>query len=752
MAWVDRFRRSFVPMTAPLHPNPASRLLRGRGRRLLLWSMLLALLAVAQSLLVALTLNYESGRAQDEAERVATLAAAEMQRELSRQMRELQTLSFPRGAGEDPSATARAMLERRQGLERVEWRAESLAIAEQFDTPFAPTLFAQMPRAALATETELACSGARIAGGPTFSRSYFVPLPGGLGTEVVDLCVPLGAGAAVPATAGAGMAGSGLPGFLVGSFSLARVLEHVRVGMALRQHELTLVESDGTRLARAGSGRGAGVYVSRQVVELPGFSVQLRADSLRGQPSLVPNVTLALVMGLSLALFGVVALLARDVRRRAEAERALAEALALRRAMEDSLPTGLRARDLAGRVTYANPAFCAMVGFAQDELVRPGDTSAAPEVQPYWPPEFVPQYRKRQQSLLQGLDRRADDAREGHETVFMRKNGERFPVMVYEAPLVDRDGRHTGWMSAVVDLTAQRRVEELSRQQQERLQASARLATVGEMASLLSHELNQPLAAIASYASGSLNLIDDEPGPADPSLRPLLRQALERIAEQADRAGRVIKSVHAFVRRREQQHETISAHDLFEAVLPLVRLQARKSGTRIEVQLPAGRLPAVRCDRTMVEQVLLNLSRNGIQAMEAGTPVGERLLVLAAQHQGDRRVGFAVIDSGPGIPPEVAERLFTPFFSTRAEGMGLGLSLCRTVIEQHGGALEFAPADNANGRGTRFGFSLPVARTTAVGEAAMPPASTPATAPALAAAPAPSPVPEAPESGDTPGP
>jgi two-component system, LuxR family, sensor histidine kinase DctS len=737
-------------------PNTAPRLLRGRARRVLLWSALLALLAVAQSLLVALTLNYESGRAQDEAERVATQAAAEMQRELARQMRELQTLSFPRAAGTDARGAARAMLERRQGLERVEWRSESLAIAELLDTPFAPTLFAQMPRGALATETELSCSGARIAGVPIFSRSYFVPLPGGLGTEVVDLCVPLGVNAAVPASAAAGMAagagsgaGASAPiGFLVGSFSLARVLEHVRLGMDLRQHELTLVESDGTRLARAGSGRGAGVYVSRQVVELPGFSVQLRADSLRGQPSLVPNVTLALVIGLSLALFGVVALLARDVRRRAEAERALAEALALRRAMEDSLPTGLRARDLAGRVTYANPAFCAMVGFTQDELVRPEVSSAAPEVQPYWPPEFVPQYRKRQHTLLQGLGRRSDDAREGHETVFMRKDGERFPVMVYEAPLVARDGRHTGWMSAVVDLTAQRRVEELSRQQQERLQASARLATVGEMASLLSHELNQPLAAIASYASGSLNLIDDGLGAADPALRPMLRQALERIAEQADRAGRVIKSVHAFVRRREQQHETISAQDLFEAVLPLVRLQARKSGTRIDVQLPAERLPAVRCDRTMVEQVLLNLSRNGIQAMDGATPPAERVLVLAAERLGDRRVAFAVIDAGPGIPPEVAERLFTPFFSTRAEGMGLGLSLCRTVIEQHGGALEFAPADAATGRGTRFGFSLPVARTTSVGEAAMPPAS----ASSPAASPAPSPVPAAHESGDTPGP
>ena len=130
---------------------------------------------------------------------------------------------------------------------------------------------------------------------------------------------------------------------------------------------------------------------------------------------------------------------------------------------------------------------------------------------------------------------------------------------------------------------------------------------------------------------------------------------------------------------------------LIEAVLPLVRLQARKSGTRIELDLPDSRAPRVRCDRTMVEQVLLNLTRNGIQAMEEATPLAERVLTLRVRQTHARWVTFSVADAGPGIPPEVAARLFTPFFTTRREGMGLGLSLCRTVIEQHGGALDFGP-------------------------------------------------------------
>jgi two-component system sensor histidine kinase DctS len=350
-----------------------------------------------------------------------------------------------------------------------------------------------------------------------------------------------------------------------------------------------------------------------------------------------------------------------------------------------------------------------MVGFSAEELLAAADRRSPP---PYWPPELAAAYLQRQQLRLEGAGRTPGELREGFESVFIRKNGERFPVMIYEAPLVDGGGRQTGWMSAVLDLSAQRRVEEISRQQQDRLQATARLATVGEMASLLSHELNQPLAAIASYASGSLNLLA-EPDASTPGL---MKQALERIAEQAERAGRVIKSVHDFVRRREQLHEATPAEALLEAVLPLARMQARKSGARIELDLPAApaRAPRVRCDRTMVEQVLLNLARNGIQAMEAATPVAERVLTLRVRQTHARWVTFSVVDCGPGIAPAVAAQLFTPFFTTRAEGMGLGLSLCRTVIEQHGGALDYGPGPQ--GRGTEFRFTLPAALAAESGE------------------------------------
>ncbi len=696
-----------APATAEPHGPPRG----GRLRRALLWGALLALLGVAQGLLLALTLNYESTRAQDATDNVATESAAELRRELLRSMQHLQTVAVQDAGGASAQAAAAALLREHPSLGHIEFRDSQMVVQSSLDSPLSPALFARLSRADLQLEAEWACATARRANAPMFSRSYFAPLPGGLGQEVIDVCIPL-------------LEAGRESGFLVGSVRLPRLLETTLLEADARRHEFSVVEGDGTRVARAGHARGTGVYVADRMVDLPGTSLQLRADSVSGRPSLVPNLATALVLGLSLALFGVVLLLARDVRRRAQAERALAVALAFRKAMEDSLSTGLRARDLRGVVTYANPAFCAMVGYSPEEL------HAAQETQPYWPAESLHEYRLRQSQRLASTGSQAKaQAREGFETVFVRKNGERFPVMIYEAPLVNSQGQHAGWMSAVLDLSAQRGIEDLSRQQQERLQATARLATVGEMASLLSHELNQPLAAIASYASGSLNLL----GQPDAQTPALLQQALTRIAEQAERAGRVIKSVHDFVRRREQQHETVAVSTLLEAVMPLVRLQARKSATRIDVQMQGsggevadetasptagaalgsaatGFASAhVRCDRTMVEQVLLNLTRNGIQAMEQHTPLAQRVLHLGVDDRDPRWVRFSVTDAGPGVAPDVAAKLFTPFFTTRAEGMGLGLSLCRTVIEQHGGTLDFGPGPG--GVGSEFRFTLPRPRS-----------------------------------------
>jgi two-component system sensor histidine kinase DctS len=255
-------------------------------------------------------------------------------------------------------------------------------------------------------------------------------------------------------------------------------------------------------------------------------------------------------------------------------------------------------------------------------------------------------------------------------------------------------------MSSILDITARKRAEELNRQQEEKLQESSRLATMGELSSMLAHELNQPLAAISSYTAGALNVLDradQNAAPVDPGL---LRRALEQARAQAQRAGQVIRSVHEFVKKREPMRQLVAIEEVVDGVRALVELQARQAYVALQVEVP-GHLPPVLADRVLLEQVLLNLTRNAIEAMAAVDPEKRVLRIVAARANG--QVSVSVIDRGHGIPPEVAERLFSPFFSTKAEGMGMGLSICRTAIEFHGGTLTHAP--NPDG-GTIFTFSL----------------------------------------------
>jgi two-component system sensor histidine kinase DctS len=682
-------------------------------RRWMLWSALVGLLVIGQSLLVVLTLRYEDSRAMDRAESVAASTAQDVRRVAIQRLQAVQALQWWSEPGQW-SAQARQMLARVPEIARLERRDAQGRIVSAVDSPLGQPLFALKSRDFSRLDSDQACAAAMGTLSPQFSRSYFVPMSGGAGMEVLDVCLPEQEAGRVS-------------GFSVASLPLSQLLE--AVAPQDNRYEITFVEADGARLARHGAARGKGLYVARRPIDLPGAVVELKVDDTLGRPGLLPNVTTALVLGLSIALTVVMGLLLRDMRRRSAAEQALAESLAFRKAMEDSLNTGLRARAMDGRITYVNPAFCSMVGFSAAQLLDSGGPGGAQP--PYWPPERVDEYQRRQSSRRPaqaaagtepGTGSRGEvgptgdgpaleslpATLQGFETVFMRANGERFPVMIYEAPLVDGAGQQTGWMSAVLDVSERQRNEEVARQQQERLQATARLATIGEMASLLSHELNQPLAAIASYASGCQNLL------AEPDVHtlPMLREAVTRMGEQAERAGRVIKSVHDFVRRREQQRESIAVQVLLEGVLPLVRLQARKSGARVDVyEHPAGL--KVQVDRTMLEQVLLNLTRNGIQAMERETPLQDRVLRLDVRAWPNGRVQFEVQDRGPGIAPEVAERLFTPFFTTRADGMGLGLSLCRTVVEQHGGTLEFeGSAGEGRGAGCRFRFTVPRAGDT----------------------------------------
>jgi two-component system sensor histidine kinase DctS len=431
-------------------------------------------------------------------------------------------------------------------------------------------------------------------------------------------------------------------------------------------------------------------------MELPGATLTLHTNSIKSAPKLLPNLLVGSVVVLSLGLLWSLWALWRDINRRLAAEGALRQQVSFRIAMENSLLTGLRARDLDGRITYVNPAFCQMVGTPAEQLI-----GKLPPM-PYWAPEAMYEYRERFAKVLAGT------VTPQFETIFQRADGERFPVLIFESPLVDDSGKHTGWMGSILDISDRKRVEDLSRQQQEKLQASARLASMGEIASTLAHELNQPLAAISSYTSGALNILNGEAmqsGQVEPGI---LRPALEKANAQAQRAGQIIRSVHAFVKKREPIRESVQIQSLIESVIPLIEMQAHQFFVGIQLAIEPG-LPAVAADRMLLEQVLFNLTRNAVEAMQTVAPERRVLRVQASLDKNSgatARVVVAVIDQGHGIPREIAERLFSPFFSTKAEGMGMGLNICRTTIEFHGGTLTHA-ANPAGG--TIFTFSLPVA-------------------------------------------
>jgi two-component system sensor histidine kinase DctS len=483
-------------------------------------------------------------------------------------------------------------------------------------------------------------------------------------------------------------------GSLVATYLTANILDEMVPWWFAQDNEITLMDADENLLdKRAAGGPGRSVYTHNRALELPGITLMLRTNSVKSAPKLLPNLLVGSVIALSVGLLWSLLALWRDINRRLAAEGALRQQVSFRTAMENSLLTGLRARDLEGRVTYVNPAFCQMVGTPAEEML-----GKLPPM-PYWAPEAMADYQERFSQVLAGT------LTPQFETIFQRSDGTRFPVLIFESPLVDDSGRQTGWMGSILDISERKRAEDLNRQQQEKLQTSARLATMGEIASTLAHELNQPLAAISSYTTGAANMLAAEATNAGSVDLELLRKALEKAGLQAQRAGQIIRSVHAFVRKRDPIRETVPIQLLLDSVMPLVELQARQAFVPIQTSF-APQLPSVLADLVMLEQVLLNLTRNAIESMQGVAPERRVLRIVAMLDTVSEapNVLISVIDHGPGIPPEVAERLFSPFFSTKAEGMGMGLNICRTAVEFHGGTLTHG---NNPGGGTIFRFSLP---------------------------------------------
>jgi len=421
----------------------------------------------------------------------------------------------------------------------------------------------------------------------------------------------------------------------------------------------------------------------------PGYGLKLKITANQNTDNSLQRVLTIAIIALAAGVFWSLWIVRDLMKKRSRAEEALRSEHAFRTAMENSLTVGMRARDLNGKVIYVNPAFCKMSGFPADELV-----GQIPPM-PYWAPDQIDETYAIHQAVLAG-----EAPPDGFEITFVRKNGERFDALVYEAKLIDGNGQHTGWMASILDITERKHAEELARLQQEQLQFTSRLVTMGEMASTLAHELNQPLAAIASYNTGCLNLLE-RPDCQAQEIRP----ALEKISVQAQRAGKIIRRVHDFVRKSEPKRAPCAVSEVIDDCLGFIEADARKHHTRIESFVPE--LPLIEADRLMLEQVLLNLIRNGMEAM-AATPEAERVLRIECAASGDE-LRVSVADQGSGIAPEIRDKLFSAFFTTKPEGMGVGLSICRSIIEFHRGRLWAEDnRQSATGRGTIFIFTLPL--------------------------------------------
>ncbi|CAN7259806.1 PAS domain S-box protein [Phenylobacterium sp. LjRoot225] len=284
----------------------------------------------------------------------------------------------------------------------------------------------------------------------------------------------------------------------------------------------------------------------------------------------------------------------------------------------------------------------------------------------------------------------------GRVVVGERRDGSTFPMELSVGEVRSRGQRlFTGF---VRDLTERQTTERRLHDMQSELVHVSRLTALGEMASALAHELNQPLSAIANYVKGSERLLA-----VDPPDREKIKGALSSAAEQALRAGQIIRRLRDFVAKGEAERRIENLPKLLEEAGALAMIGAKERGVHLRFDIPRT-IELVLADKVQVQQVVLNLMRNAIDAMEHSP---RRELIVAARPAPDDMVEVTVSDSGPGIAPEIAETLFQPFMTTKETGMGVGLSISRTIVESHGGRIWAQPR---KGGGTVFHFTLRAVR------------------------------------------
>lgn len=292
----------------------------------------------------------------------------------------------------------------------------------------------------------------------------------------------------------------------------------------------------------------------------------------------------------------------------------------------------------------------------------------------------------------------------GRVVVGERKGGSTFPMELSVGEMKSSDKRFfTGFIR---DLTERQKTETRLQELQSELVHISRLTAMGEMASALAHELNQPLSAIGNYLKGSQRLLENSSDEQSMTIR----GAMGKAAEQALRAGQIIRRLRDFVARGETERRVESITRLVEEASALALVGVKEQGVRVRFQIDP-RIDFVLADKVQIQQVLLNLMRNAVDAMEES---GKRELTVSAAAVEDDMVAVRVADTGAGIAPEIASQLFQPFVTTKRQGMGVGLSISRTIIEAHGGQITAEPNP---GGGTIFCFTLRAVSKEEIGDA-----------------------------------
>jgi two-component system sensor histidine kinase DctS len=511
------------------------------------------------------------------------------------------------------------------------------------------------------------------------------------------------------------------PGTLLATYDLDRLLEQEVPWWFVQRYDLALVDRQNKRLSPRVGALPADLSANGAERQQLGFGP---ADSglalwTRPRPSGHPSALLAglaaAVVAFGLLIVGLLRLLQRWLRERLAAQQALADALRFRQAMENSLLTALVAFGRDGRLIYANPALGRMLGLDSATLVG----SAAPF--PFWPAE---QHAVQRAECVAAHDAmmRGDSPPIGQALTLQRADGSLLPVRLFASPLVGGERQPQGWMASLHDTSAEHEAARVARERDELLQRTARLASLAEFASGIAHELNQPLAAIANYAAVADSVLALSPPPAGKA-----EDAVARIGEEARRAGRIVQSLRGFIQKRRVEHRRHALRTLLAEPLLLLEPLAQRLGVRIGVQIDGE--PEIDADGVMIEQVLVNLLRNALEALPAAdgdAPAPPIDAVTVQVHEDDGHVVVSVADRGRGLADPA--QLFQPFYTTKSDGMGLGLAICRTVIESHGGRLWAEARMAGDGGGTCFHFRLPLAGFGAVSNIAAASPSTPSIA------------------------